>query len=95
MTQREGSAFASVVRFSDPATRAYVRDLFRKATRVKPDAQGRVVIPQHLKDEAGIQKACMELGARDHVEIWSKERHDTYWSENIGAAEKGASDMPF
>ena len=82
-------------RFSDEQVRAYIRDLFRKAARVKPDSQGRIVLPQRLKDEAEIQKVCVEIGARDHVELWAKEVHDGYWSDNTDAAEKGGGDMPF
>ena len=82
-------------RFADPAVRAYIRDVFRKATPVKPDRQGRIVIPQQLLDDAHIKKDCVQVGARDHVEIWAKGLYDAYWTLNAGAAEKGASDMPF
>ena len=57
------------------------------ATEVKPDSQGRVVIPQKLKEHAGLTKALVILGAREHAEIWDKqkwdERYDTITSEDV------------
>jgi len=82
-------------RFSDPQTRAYIRDLFRKAVDVVPDSQGRIVLPQRLRQESHIQKACVEIGVRTHIEIWPRDLHEAYWDENAGAAERGGGTMPF
>ncbi len=82
-------------RYSDPQTRAYIRDLFRKAANVVPDSQGRIVLPQRLRQESHIGKACVEIGARTHIEIWACDLHEVYWDENAGAAERGAGAMPF
>ena len=81
--------------FSDPTARPGIRDLFRKAVRVAPDSQGRIVIPQQLRAEAQIDKVCVEVGILAHIELWAKERHETYWSENAGEAQKGGGPMPF
>jgi MraZ protein len=38
------------------------------------DGQGRVVIPQHLRDSAGILGDVRVLGRIDHIEVWNEER---------------------
>ncbi len=80
---------------SDAEARAAIRDVFRRAVRVKLDSQGRIIIPQRLKEDAEIQKVCVENGARDRIEIWAKERYEEYWRQNAGAAEKGGKAVPF
>lgn len=46
------------------------------AAELEPDKQGRVVIPQHLREYAGLEKEVSIVGALDHVELWDKEMHD-------------------
>ena len=38
----------------------------------KEDKQGRILLPQHLIDHAGISKNLITIGGVDHVEIWSE-----------------------
>ena len=40
------------------------------------DKQGRMVIPQFLREEAGIEKDLVTIGVLDHLEIWAKEVYD-------------------
>ena len=82
------------VPYSDPNFRAFRRDFLRKAHRVVPDAQGRIVLPERLKREANIVKECVEVGADDHIEIWAKEVYEKYWNENQGRAEEAARSVP-
>lgn len=42
------------------------------------DKQGRVLIPQKLRDHAGLKKEIVFVGVMNKIEIWSKER----WEEN-------------
>lgn len=49
------------------------RFLFSAATGVEPDGQGRILIPQVLRDYAKMDKAVSVLGVGDHIEIWSSE----------------------
>ncbi len=46
------------------------RFLFANAIDVEPDKQGRIVIPQNLRDYAGLQKDVMISGIGDHAELW-------------------------
>jgi MraZ protein len=38
------------------------------------DGAGRVRIPRHLIEHAGLGRTCMIVGADDHLEVWDPER---------------------
>ena len=67
-TRRRGRAFP----LSDNDGRAYSRLFFGSSEEVKLDAQGRVTIPQRLRDVVGIDKEVVVLGVRDRMEIWDR-----------------------
>jgi len=49
------------------------RMLFGSVAEVKPDGQGRMTVPPHLREYAGLDKDAVLLGVDDHLELWSKE----------------------
>ena len=49
------------------------RYLFSTAAEVEPDKQGRIVIPQGLRDHIGPEKEVMVIGSDNRCEIWSKQ----------------------
>ena len=57
-------------------TRQLVRFFMRNAQECEPDKQGRIIIPQKLKEHAALEKDVVLLGSGSKVEIWSKERLD-------------------
>jgi MraZ protein len=61
-----------------------VRALAANAVQVEPDAQGRILIPQRLRDYAGLTRDCAVIGALDRIEIWDASR----WSEISGEADE-------
>lgn len=65
-----------------PATnkeaRMYVRMMTSKAAECEFDSQGRILIPSSLVKLADLQKECVIIGSLNHVEIWSKERWESY-----------------
>ena len=81
--------------FNDPEARTGIRELFRKAVRVTIDSQGRIVIPQKLREEAGITKVCVENGVLGHIELWAKKAHGKYWDENADGTAQVGGPMPF
>ena len=50
------------------------RFLFAGATQVQPDKQGRILIPQNLRDYASLQKDLVIVGASNRAEIWAQEQ---------------------
>lgn len=63
--------------------RAFVRFFFSGATEIEMDKQGRGLIPQNLKEYAGIEKEIVSIGVLTRVEIWSKEKWQQYNDSNI------------
>ncbi|WRS27629.1 division/cell wall cluster transcriptional repressor MraZ [Oscillospiraceae bacterium MB08-C2-2] len=57
------------------------RFLFAGAADLEPDKQGRVLIPQNLRDYAGLSKDVMIIGASVRAEIWDKARWEASCSE--------------
>ncbi len=58
--------------------RAFKRVLLSAACEAEIDAQGRILIPQHLKDYAGLKRQVVILGVLRHVELWSREHWSRY-----------------
>jgi MraZ protein len=52
------------------AVRDYSRVFFASASDEVPDKQGRVTIPQGLRDYAALQRDCVVIGANTRLEIW-------------------------
>jgi len=47
-----------------------MRPLFAKAAKCELDSQGRILLPQNLRDYAELQKEVAIIGAGRHAEIW-------------------------
>ena len=50
--------------------RQAARSYFSGATEITPDKQGRVAIPQNLRDYAHLDREVIVAGSFDHIEIW-------------------------
>ena len=53
-------------------------DLFSTACEVTPDKQGRILIPQNLREHAGLEKDVTVIGAAVRAEIWDTARWNAY-----------------
>lgn len=51
------------------------------AAECEPDKQGRVMIPQKLREHAGILKDVVTVGVIDKIELWSKDRYESRTSD--------------
>ena len=50
------------------------RWIFSGAAEVTPNKQGRILIPQNLRQFAGLEKDVVVIGANNKAEIWEKSR---------------------
>lgn len=58
--------------------RAFARLMFSGATDAQLDKQGRVVLPNYLRDYARIQNDVVIIGVNTRIEIWAREAwHET------------------
>jgi MraZ protein len=70
--------------------RAFKRILLSAAGEAEVDTQGRILVPQHLKEYAGISRHVVILGVLKHVEIWAKEEWQHYSKKARSSFEKVA-----
>ncbi len=74
---------------SDPNARAFVRHFYANAVESDIDKQGRMGIPQELREYANIEKELVTVGLLDKIEIWSKAE----WNEAEAIAELTPNDF--
>lgn len=52
------------------------------AVEVTPNSQGRVPIPQNLRDTAALTKDAIVVGMDNRIEIWDKDKFDEFMKAN-------------
>jgi len=75
---------------SGQEARAYARMFFGYADRVDLDGQGRLVIPQRLRAQIGLQREAVVVGVSERLDIWAAEAWDHYEHLHAGAYSSGA-----
>jgi MraZ protein len=65
----------------NPRSRMLQRLLIGHATDLEPDGNGRVLLPQKLRDYAGLDKKVVLVGQSNKVEIWSETRWEARMEE--------------
>jgi MraZ protein len=68
----------------NPEARLYVLSIVANAVEVSPDAQGRILIPQRLKESAELEGSVVVVGAIDKVELWNPSRFEAALAEAVG-----------
>jgi len=74
---------------TEKAARDYMRVMFAGAHDEVPDKQGRVTIPNGLREYAALEKDCVVIGANTRLEIWDSES----WKSYLTDREKSFSDV--
>lgn len=62
----------------EATTRSFVRLMLAGAVDVKSDSQGRVLIPDYLKEYANLGKNVVVAGLFNRLEIWDEKEWDNY-----------------
>jgi transcriptional regulator MraZ len=58
---------------TDPSARLLKRLIFSTADRVEVDRSGRILLPQFLRESAGLQNEAVLVGVGEYFEIWAPE----------------------
>ena len=66
--------------FVQAETRGFSRFMFSGAAELDVDGAGRILIPDHQMDYAGLKKKAVFAGVSDRVEIWDANRWYSYKS---------------
>jgi MraZ protein len=69
--------------------RNFVRVFYANAADCPLDRQGRILIPEALRREAGLEKEVVAVGVGNKIEIWGKER----WREAMEATRGKLEDI--
>lgn len=67
--------FANVSLFDLEAQQALL-EVFSSCFNAQEDGQGRVVLPEKLREYANLQKDVVSIGVGDHVDIYDKEERE-------------------
>lgn len=73
-----------LIPMTDTSSQSFIRMLFASACECEPDKQGRILLPQRLRDFAELLKDAVVIGVGSRAELWSSENWDKY---NEGAYE--------
>lgn len=67
---------------NDAKSRRYLRKLYNGASKLDIDQLGRILIPQPLRDHAGLVDEVVFSGAGKIAELWSVENFENYLNED-------------
>lgn len=81
------------ISFTRTESRKFNRLYFSGATEITADKQGRILIPQYLKDFAAIKKDAVIVGVSNRIEIWSKEKWNEFYSNSQQSFEEIAEKL--
>lgn len=62
-------------------SRGFARLLLSGASEVELDPPGRILVPDYLRDYAGLQKAVIIAGVGKRLEIWDESKWNVYKSD--------------
>jgi MraZ protein len=72
--------------FTNKEARQFSRFLFSGAVDAIPDKQGRVLIPQYLRDHADVDGEVIIIGTNTRLEVWKPER----WQQTLSEVSEDA-----
>lgn len=91
-TEKDWEQFEEKLRtlpLTNKNARQFTRFFLAGAASCEFDKQGRILLPQVLRDFAGLTKDVVLAGVGSRIEIWSKER----WEENLSSYDESMEDV--
>lgn len=79
--------------FTKLETRKFNRLYFSGACELTCDKQGRILIPQYLKDFASIKRDVMLAGISNRIEIWAKDKWKEFYESSRESFEEIAEKL--
>jgi len=77
------------ISFTKQQARTFNRLYFSGAVEVILDRQGRILLPQYLKDFAQIKRDVVIVGVSNRIEIWAKDK----WQEFYGSSRQSFEEI--
>lgn len=74
-------------------SRAFVRHLLAGAMDVQLDRQGRILIPEYLRNYAGLKKQIVVAGLYNRVEVWDSASWKEYRSKTESSSDEIAEKL--
>lgn len=75
------------------ASNQAIRAFSSSATEVVPDSQGRIFIPQRLRERANLDREVVIIGALQHIEIWDAQRWENLQSHADASFQEAVSEL--
>jgi MraZ protein len=79
---RSQEAKFKAIPFTKQEARTFNRLYFSGAVEVVPDRQGRILLPQYLKDFAEIKRDTIIVGVSNRIEVWAKNKWEEFYSNS-------------
>ena len=79
--------------FTKNESRQFNRLFFSGAVDVTPDKQGRFIIPQYLKEYAGIKRDAVVIGVSNRIEVWDTALWGEFHKNSSSVFEKTAENL--
>lgn len=74
-------------------SRAFVRLMLAGATDCELDKQGRILIPDYLREYAGLKKQAIVAGLYNRIEIWDSEAWHEYKTKTEASSDEIAEKL--
>ncbi len=74
--------------FTHREARQFNRLFFSGAAQLTCDKQGRILLPQYLKQYASIDRDVVIVGVSNRVEIWALDRWTAFYDEHLDSFEE-------
>jgi MraZ protein len=85
---RQLTGQVSALKMTDRKARDFRRLVYANATDTVPDSQGRIIIPQPLRDYSALDGQAVVVGCDNYIEIWNPEA----WAEVRARVEESGDD---